>query len=551
LRVAVVCAQLEIGGQETGIVELLRRLDRRQFRPYLYAFRSGPLRRTIRSLGIPVVVGARRVGPQHAWTDVDGRAKVAFRRRLARAFRADRIDVCLVYAWADAVPASREAGVPAIVERVDGPKLIGWVRDKSSCQRIICESQAISRLLRAQRELLRCASVPIAVIPNGIDLTRFDPDRYDRARCRRALGLRPDEFVVGTVARLTPVKNLGHFLEAARLLLERIGKRTRVRFIIAGPEGGDGDALRKHARALGLSRRVRFLGSQSGVPRILRALDAFVLTSIQEGLPFALLEAMAMGLPVVATQTDSIAESMSDNGFLVGPLDPLRTALALQDLLDHEGLRRQLGRRSRRLAMRHSVDVMVRRYERTLRAAFADGSRQTRCRRRVVVMPGHPRTRSLRQTRPLVALFDGLRAKGFDAHALLLSDAPRPPATRWPPARRQSFSHDTNGRRARGVSLEWIHPDVLVTDCPRIVALARKSLPGEEIIFMPDPDDQCPRRAKAVEMADRVFVESADERRDLIGRSPKSGRKMRLLPARAADRFGPVHAAVTDADRDR
>src|SRR5688500_5225474 len=87
LRVGVVCAQLEIGGQESGMLEMLRRLNRRQFVPFVYAFRNGPLLRPIRRLGVRVVLGSDRVGPRRAWTRADTRAKSAFRRRLAEAFR--------------------------------------------------------------------------------------------------------------------------------------------------------------------------------------------------------------------------------------------------------------------------------------------------------------------------------------------------------------------------------------------------------------------------------------------------------------------------------
>ena len=80
---------------------------------------------------------------------------------------------------------SMQAGVRAVVERVDGLGLISRVRDKSACQRIICQSRTIRGLLLSQRELLRCRPKQIVVVPNGIDLRRFDPSRYDRDRCRK------------------------------------------------------------------------------------------------------------------------------------------------------------------------------------------------------------------------------------------------------------------------------------------------------------------------------------------------------------------------------
>jgi glycosyltransferase involved in cell wall biosynthesis len=545
LRLAVVCGQLEIGGQEAGMLELLRRLDRRRFVPFVYTFRGGPLLHRIRRLRIRVVVGHGRGGALQAWTTADSRAKVVFRRRLAEAFRADRIDVCLVYAWGDALAAARAAGVPAVVERVDGPKLIGWVRDKSSCQRIICESDSIQRLIRAQAEWLKCDGVPIDVIRNGIDLERFDRNRYGRSRSRTALGLRSGDFVVGTVARLAPVKNLGHLLEAARLLIDQVGIRPRVRVIIAGPDAGAGKALRKMSRDLGIASHVHFLGSRADVPRILRALDVFVLTSIQEGMPFALLEAMAMGVPIVASQADSIAESIRDNAFLVGPLDPYRTTLALRALLSSDGLRRAMGRRGRRLAKRHDVQDMVRQYEQVLRRAFLKGNRQPAFRRRIVVMPGHARQQTTRGHRAIDRLFDALLADGIDVYALLVGAAEGARSPTWPPSRRQWFPPRSDGRLARTTSLEWIQPDVVVTDCPRIVALARQSLPGEEILFLSGPDDACPQRRRAIGIADRVLVESADELRSHVRRWPRWASKMSRLPAGDAGRVARLRALLS------
>src|SRR5262249_21607973 len=147
-------------------------------------------------------------GRQGGWTRRDEEARRRYRRRLARALRRDRIDVCLVFAWRDGVGAAREAGVRALVERVDGPGLVGKVRDKSAFQRLLGESRAARDILLAQRRLLGCDARRVAVIPNGVDARRFAPARYDRDRCRRRVGLERDVFAIGTVARLTPQKNL-------------------------------------------------------------------------------------------------------------------------------------------------------------------------------------------------------------------------------------------------------------------------------------------------------------------------------------------------------
>jgi glycosyltransferase involved in cell wall biosynthesis len=543
LRLAIVCDQLDIGGQEAGMLSLVRQLDRTRFAPRVYAFRSGPLVDDLRRARVPVLVGTA-VPPRRRWTQADRQARIAFRRSLATALRQDRIDICLVYAWADAVTAAREAGVPAIVERVDGPKLVGWIRDKSSCQALICESRAVARLIAAQRDLFRCRGVKIAVIRNGVDLDRFDPDRYDRARCRRALGLEADALVVGTVARLVPVKNLGHLLEAVRLLVDRIGDARPVQVVIAGPDGGEGPALRAQARALGLAGRVRFLGPRADVPEVLRALDVFVLPSIQEGVSFALLEAMAMGLAVVATQTDSIAETLGDAGYLVSPLDPLRTALALQELLSHPAHLRELGRRSRQRALRHGLIPMVREYETVLASAFADGKRRPAFRRRIAVVPGHPAARRAGSARAIDALASAVRRQRLDTYAFSLTTRADAATMSWPPPRRVVFPHTPEGRAERRAVLEWIRPDVVVTECPRVVTQLRQCLAGEEIVYMPEPDHGCPGQARAIRDADRVLAEGPAARRRLVERWPRWSWKIRHVPALRRGRFVALPAVL-------
>ncbi len=357
----------------------MRRLDRKKFRPYLYTFRAGDLLRQVRRLGIPVLVGYNKAARDESWRRRDALALERYQRQLIARLRKDRIDVCLIYGWRDGVQAAQEARVRGIVERVDGFELISRVRDKSPCNRIICQAKAIRDILLAQRNLLRCRREQIIVISNGIDLRRFDPSGYDRERCRRSLGLAPGDFVVGSVGRLAPQKNLTHLLDAVKLLVKENKREARIRAIIAGPDGGSLRQLRAHARQLGIAKNVRFIGARSDVPRVLRALDVFAMTSFHEGTPFALLEAMAMGLPIIGTQVGAIPETIDGNGYLVCVTRPVQTFYALRDMLANPGLRQRLGARSRKLAVRYDVEEMVRGYERVL----LDAVRKTpRARRR-------------------------------------------------------------------------------------------------------------------------------------------------------------------------
>jgi L-malate glycosyltransferase len=376
IRVGFICDTFELGGQEQGCLEVMRRLDRKRFQPYFFSFRPGSLLPEVQALGLPISIGYSKLASDTVWTEQDECARRDYSKRLSDELHACAIDVCLIYAWRDGVIAARDAGVTAVVERVDGLCLTSRLSDKSFCERIICESKAARDVILAQRRLLKCRREQLVVIPNGIDLNRFNPETYDRSRCRRALGLEPNDFVVCSVARLAPEKNHGQLLQALRYLIDSEEEahasdtRRNIRALIVGPDAGCAHELEAEVERLGISQQVRFLGSRSDIPEILRAGDAFALTSVIEGTPFALLEAMAMGLPIVATHVGSIIETIDGNGFLVGVLRPEQTYKALSDLLQDPGLGRRLGRRSRKLARRFDIDKMMGRYEEILVEAY-------------------------------------------------------------------------------------------------------------------------------------------------------------------------------------
>jgi glycosyltransferase involved in cell wall biosynthesis len=121
--------------------------------------------------------------------------------------------------------------------------------------------------------------------------------------------------------------------------------------------------LETEIRALGIGEYATFLGPRRDVPEILRALDVFALTSIFEGAPFAMIEAVVMGLPIVATQVGAVHEVLDGNGYLVSVLHPEDTAAALAELCRDAALCQRLSRRSRSLARRYDIERMVRRYE--------------------------------------------------------------------------------------------------------------------------------------------------------------------------------------------
>lgn len=186
----------------------------------------------------------------------------------------------------------------------------------------------------------------VVAIPNGVDLHRLEQSfaRPDAANL-------PDGFRIATVGRLDPVKGLEYFLNAAALVAPQA---RDARFVITG-DGPMRSALEQQARALGLTERVSFTGYREDVAAMLPCFDLFVHPSLSEGLANALLEAMAAGLPVVATDIGANAEAVQhrSSALLVPPADAHALADAIMELYRNRALAADLGRAARARVIQH------------------------------------------------------------------------------------------------------------------------------------------------------------------------------------------------------
>lgn len=202
----------------------------------------------------------------------------------------------------------------------------------------------------------------VAVIRNGVDTRRFAPKSADEvASLRRELGIHTDTPVVGIVAALRPEKNHESFLDLATRVT---GQWPGVQFLIVG-DGPCRGSLEQYAARLELQKNVRFLGMRNDIPRVLAALDVFVLTSHNEANPVSILEAMSTGKPVVATNVGSVHEVVSDGqtGFLVPAGDAATLADRTLQLLKDPRLAQSMGAAGRATVdARWSIQEMVNRY---------------------------------------------------------------------------------------------------------------------------------------------------------------------------------------------
>jgi sugar transferase (PEP-CTERM/EpsH1 system associated) len=282
---------LEIGGLETGIVNLVNAPRAGQRHAIICMTRGGANRANIR----PDV-------SVFELNKSDGHDLRTF-ARLIGLLRRLRPAVVHTRNWAafDGVLAARLAGVRRIAHGEHGRDIAdpdGRNRRRKVLRRLL--APMVDRFTTVSDDLRRWLVEEVGIAPakvvrihNGVDTERYAPGDRDEIRAR--LGIRSCQTVVGTVGRLDPVKDQATLIQAfARLAAEAV-------LVIAG-DGPCRNELRDQATALGLGDRVRFLGERHDVSQVLRAMDVFVLPSIAEGISNTILEAMATGLPVVATR---------------------------------------------------------------------------------------------------------------------------------------------------------------------------------------------------------------------------------------------------------
>ncbi len=197
-------------------------------------------------------------------------------------------------------------------------------------------------------------------IHNGIDINAFSPLtlKHSRVRIRTQLGAGPDDIIVFAAGNLTEVKGHRYLINAMYLLKQR---RLAVKCWIAG-QGELREQLEKMASSLDLNKKCCFLGYQDDILSLLGSSDIFCMPSLNEGLPYSLLEAMSAGLPVVASNVGGIPEVVTNGreGFLVPPMDPKALAGAIEVLASNIGLRKRMGISARETVKeRFSIDKML------------------------------------------------------------------------------------------------------------------------------------------------------------------------------------------------
>jgi glycosyltransferase involved in cell wall biosynthesis len=202
----------------------------------------------------------------------------------------------------------------------------------------------------------------LEVVPNGIDTSRF-PSRVDRNALRATIGIPPTSPVIGTLGRFDEIKRQDRLIHGFERALRQITD-AHLLLVGDGPLGGD---LCRLTKKLGIEGRVHFVGYQTRPEDYLSTMDVFALTSQSEGMPLAILEAWASGLPVVVTRVGGLTELVEDDrtGLLVDPEDEVSLAEALVGLIADPTRARRFGGEGRRcVESRYSLRRMCQEYHR-------------------------------------------------------------------------------------------------------------------------------------------------------------------------------------------
>lgn len=387
-RIAFCVTDLNPGGAERVLVQLVTRLDRDRWAPAVFCLAGrGALADELQAAGIPVTCLGRektrnlpspklddlgggggdfQASPNPA--EIDSNPGGLWRRgttvwRLARALRHFRpaiLQTFLFHANLAGRIAGRLAGIRTIVsgirvaeKRSRFPlRLDRWTNWLVKMN--ICVSQAVADFSISEARL---SPKKIVVIPNGVDAARFASAKpADLAQ----FGIPPGSQVLLTIGRLDRQKGLGDLIEAAALV---IPKCPQSHFLLIG-EGPERAQIERLIRDKGLFGRVHLAGWRPDIPELLAAGRALILSSHWEGLPNVILEAMAAGLPVLATRVEGTSELVieGETGLLAPPRSAAALAAGIEKLLADPTLAQTMGHAGRERAGLFSWDEMVARY---------------------------------------------------------------------------------------------------------------------------------------------------------------------------------------------
>jgi len=371
IKVFYLIERLARAGTELHLLKILRHLDRSRFEPVLCCLSEDMTDKSLLPADVPVhLLDAK-------WNLLRPGTFLLYQRvkNILRREHPDVLHCFLFVANAMGAFAARSAGVRGVVD-TRGRMGIEWEANwlhryfqraaDRRCGLIICKTQAM------RQEIARVEQVPldkIHVMPNGVDTSHFSfapgAAAQSRAELEKQYGVSPEGPLVLAVGNLKPIKNHITLVRAAAELIRRFPK---AQVAILG-DGESREELEDALERLNLGDNVRLPGAVDDVRPWMRAADVFAAPSLSEGMPNAVLEAMAMGLPLVLSNIPGHVEIIGQDAWFFNPRDAAGLAAALADALSSPDVRAERGAQGlRRVRSEMSLEAHVRRLERLYEA---------------------------------------------------------------------------------------------------------------------------------------------------------------------------------------
>lgn len=362
IRVLHIITRLIVGGAQENTIFTAERLDASRYHVELASGpqtgSEGSLIEDVGAKGIPLTIIphlVREISPCHDLLALS---------RLVQIIRRGKYTIVHTHSSKAGILgrlAARLAEIPVIVHTVHGWSFHDYMSPLTRSVYIWLErwtaqwSDAL--IVVAEKDIAKGLAVGIGhpgqyhLIRSAIPLEDFDPGKYNRQEARRELGIPADAPVIGNVGRFSPQKNPLVWAQVAGLIGRAL---PQARFLLVG-DGPLRHELQEKLAQEGIAERTVLTGLRRDIPRLLAAMDVFLLTSLWEGLPRVIPQAMAMGLPIVATQVDGIAEAIHNGvvGYLLDPNDRNGMAQACLALINDFDMRQAMGARGRQQAIKN------------------------------------------------------------------------------------------------------------------------------------------------------------------------------------------------------
>ncbi len=359
IKLMQITHDLAIGGLQQVVVNICRTIDREKFDISVLCLRTlGEFVPEIERMGIPV----------HYLPQLVGRTDYFSFLKVADILRREKIDVIHTHntqPLLDGTTGALLSGVHTVVHTDharDFPDKFRYMLAEHIMSYFVYKMVGVSE--HTSENLIcyeKISSKKVLTIENGIDGSRFEV-KIDPAYMRKELGIRDHGPIIGLGVRLAQQKGITYLLQA---MPEIIRNYSDITLVVVG-QGKAQDQLEEEVVRLGIADHVLFPGARLDIPELLQLFDLYVLPSLWEGMPMVLLEAMAAGCPIVATEVGGVAKVVDHgvNGLLVPPQNVEQLAAAVNKVLGDKQLQKQFSQQGRRKFERNfSADIMTRQYE--------------------------------------------------------------------------------------------------------------------------------------------------------------------------------------------